>query len=87
MLVGSADQRSKIRTFNIAPVWTHLLNPKTVFTFGAFVRQDQYNYYPSANPFSDLTPDLQSATDGQSRRLTNAGARASVSYVSGIHNI
>ena len=24
---------------------------------------------------------------GQSRRLTNAGARSSVSYVSGIHNI
>jgi hypothetical protein len=87
LLVGSADQRSKIRTFNIAPVWTRLLNPKTVFTFGAYVRQDQYNYYPSANPFSDLTPDLQSATDGQSRRLTNAGVRASVSYVSGIHNI
>ncbi len=85
--VGSADQRSKIRTFNIAPVWTRLLNPKTVFTFGAFVRQDQYNYYPSANPFADLTPDLQSATDGQSRRLTNAGVRASVSYVSGMHNI
>jgi hypothetical protein len=85
--VGSADQRSKIRTFNIAPVWTRLLNPKTVFTFGAFVRQDQYNYYPSADPFADLTADLQSATDGQSRRLTNAGARASVSYVSGIHNI
>ncbi len=87
VLVGSADQRSKIRTFNIAPVWTHLLNPKTVLTLGAFVRQDQYNYYPSANPFSDLTPDLQSSTVGQDRRLTNAGARASVSYVSGIHNI
>ncbi|HTC35181.1 MAG TPA: TonB-dependent receptor [Bryobacteraceae bacterium] len=85
--VGSADQRSKIRTFNIAPVWTHLLNPKTVITVGAFVRQDQYNYYPSADPFADLTPDLQSATDGQNRRLTNAGVRASVSYVSGIHNI
>jgi len=85
--VGSADQRSKIRTFDIAPVWTHLLNPKTVLTIGAFVRQDQYNYYPSDNPFADLTADLQSATDGQSRRLTNAGARASVSYVSGIHNI
>ena len=25
----------------------------------AFARQDQYNYYPSANPFADLTPDLQ----------------------------
>ena len=85
--VGPADQRSKIRTFNIAPVWTRVLSPKTVFTFGAFVRQDQYNYYPSADPFADLTAALQSATVGQSRRLTNAGARASVSYVTGIHNI
>ncbi len=91
--VGSADQRSKIRTFNIAPAWTRLLNPKTVFTFGGFVRQDQYNYYPSADPFADLTPDPgfagtgQSATVAQNRRLTNAGARSSVSYVSGINNI
>ena len=85
--VGTEDQRSKIRTFNIAPTWTSILNPKTVFTFGGFVRQDQYNYYPSADPFADFTPDLQSATEGQSRRLTNAGARASLSYLTGIHNI
>ncbi len=91
--VGSSDQRSKIRSFNIAPVWTRLLNPKTVFTFGGFVRQDQYNYYPSADPFADLTPDPgfagvgQSATVAQNRRLTNVGARSSVSYVTGIHNI
>ena len=91
--VGSADQRSKIRSFNVAPVWTRLLNPKTVFTLGGFVRQDQYNYYPSDNPFADLTPDPGFAGDGQSasvaqnRRLTNLGARSSVSYLSGIHNI
>ncbi len=85
--VGPADQRSKIRTFNIAPTWTHLVNPNTVFTLGAFVRQDQYNYYPSDNPFADFTPDLQSETVGQNRRLTNVGARANVSYVKGIHNI
>jgi hypothetical protein len=85
--VGPQDQRSKIRSFNIAPTWTHLLNPSTVFTFGAFARQDQYNYYPSNNPFADLTPDLQSESIGQSRTLTNLGARASVSYVKGIHNI
>jgi Carboxypeptidase regulatory-like domain/TonB-dependent Receptor Plug Domain len=91
--VGSADQRSKIRTFNIAPVWTRLINPKTVFTLGAFVRQDQFNYYPSDNPFADLTPDPgfagvgQSTSIGQNRRLTNLGGRASVSYVSGINNI
>jgi hypothetical protein len=36
--------------------------PTAVFTLGGFVRQDQYNYYPSDNPFADFTPDLQSAT-------------------------
>jgi hypothetical protein len=85
--VGSQDQRSKIRTFNIAPTWTRVLNTNTVVTFGAYVRQDQYNYYPSANPFADYTPDLESQTVGQNRRLTDAGARASVSYVKGHHNI
>ena len=54
--VGSTDQRSQIRTFNVAPAWTRLLNAHTVLTFGAFVRQDQYNYYPSANPFADFDP-------------------------------
>ncbi len=91
--VGSSDQRSKIRTINVAPVWTRLLSPKTVFTFGAFVRQDQYNYYPSDNPFADLTPDPgfagvgQSVSVGQNRTLTNVGVRSSVSDISGIHNI
>ncbi len=87
VLVGSADQRSKIRTYNVAPVWTHLLNNTTVLTLGAFVRQDQYNYFPSRDPFADFTPDLQSASVGQNRRLTNYGARASLAYVKGIHNI
>jgi len=85
--VGSQDQRSKILTFNVAPTWTHTLNATTVLTIGAFIRQDQFNYYPSNNPFSDFTPDLQTQTIEQNRRLTNAGARASVSYVKGIHNI
>ena len=85
--VGSQDQKSKIRTFNIAPAWTHLMNTNTVFTLGGFVRQDQYNYYPSRDPFADLTTDLQSASVGQNRRLTNAGARTSLSYVKGINNI
>ena len=55
-VVGAQDQRSKIRTFNIAPSWTHLLNASTLFTFAGFARQDQFNYYPSGDPFSDLTP-------------------------------
>ena len=64
-----------------------MLNPNTVLTFGAFVRQDQYNYYPSDNPFADFTPDLQSETIGQNRRLTNVGGTRESSYLKGIHNI
>ncbi len=85
--VGPTDQRSKIRTIDIAPTWTHLVSPTTVFTLGAFVRQDQYNYYGSNNPFADLIPDLQTDTVGQNRRLTNVGGRANISYLKGIHNI
>ena len=81
--VGPQDQRSKIRTFNIAPSWTHLINSNTVFTLGGFARQDQYNYYGSDNPFADFTPDLQFQTVGQSRRLTNVGAHTALSYVHG----
>ena len=85
--VGPADQRSQIRTFNIAPSWIRLLNPSTVFTLGGFVRRDRYDYYPSNNPFADLAPNLQSQTVGQDRTLMNAGLRANISYVKGIHNI
>jgi len=86
--VGPADQRSQILTYNIAPTWTHLINSDTVLTAGAWVRHDQYNYYPSSDPFADLAPtDLQRETVSQLRFLTNAGARASVSYVKGINNI
>jgi hypothetical protein len=85
--VGPQDQRSKIGTFNISPSWTRLINSNTVFTLGAFVRRDQYNYYPSGNPFSDYTPDLEFSTVGQNRTLTNAGLRTSVSYVKGINNV
>jgi hypothetical protein len=85
--VGSQDQRSKIQTFNIAPTWTHVAGAHTVVTFGGFARQDQYRYYPSRDPFADLTPDLQLQTVGQNRSLTNLGLRANVSYSSGVHNL
>jgi hypothetical protein len=86
-LLGPTDQRSKIGTFNIAPTWTHLLNANAVLTFGGFVRRDQYNFYPSADPFADFSPDLQAQTINQDRTLTNAGLRADISYVKGINNI
>src|SRR5216683_5577045 len=84
--VGNTDQRSKIGTFNIAPTWTRLISPSAVLTLGAFVRRDQYNYYPSNNPFADLGP-INSETITQDRKLTNAGVRSDISYVKGIHNI
>jgi hypothetical protein len=85
--VGASDQRAQIRTFNIAPTWNRLLNSATVFTFGAFLRHDQFNYYPSGNPFADLAPALQQETLAQDRRLTNAGLRADLSYAKSIHNV
>jgi hypothetical protein len=86
-VVGPTDQRSKIRTFDIAPTWSRVLSPSTIFTFGGFARQDQYNYYPSSDPFADLQPLLQTQTIGQNRTLTNLGLRTSVSYVKGVHNL
>jgi len=83
---GSTDERSKIGTFNIAPVWTRLIGPSAVFTLGAYVRRDQYNYYPSPNPLADLGP-INTETIGQDRKLTNAGVRSDISYVKGMHNV
>jgi Carboxypeptidase regulatory-like domain/TonB-dependent Receptor Plug Domain len=84
--VGSTDQRSKITTFNFAPSWTRLINANSVFTLGAFVRRDQYNYYPSNNPLADFSA-LQQETVQQNRTLANAGLRSDFSYVKGIHNL
>ncbi len=75
IVVGAADQRSQIKTFNIAPSWTRLINSNTVFTLGAFVRRDQFNYYPSDNPFADLGPvNLQRETVGQRPQSHQRGA-------------
>jgi len=76
------DQRALINTFNIAPAWTHIFNAATILTASAFVRQDRYHYFPSADAFSDLP-----ATLAQNRHLTNLGVRADLSYVKGAHNI
>jgi hypothetical protein len=85
--VGSTDQRSQIQTLNVAPTWTGVLNPKTVFTFGGFIRQDQYHYYPSDNPFADLQPDLTLQSVGQHRTLTDLGTRGDIAWANGVHNL
>jgi hypothetical protein len=86
----AADQRAQITTYNIAPAWTHLISSTTLLTVGAFVRHDQFNYYPSGNVFADgtgLIPGGSSATLNQDRKLTNVGLRSDLSYVKGAHNI
>jgi len=77
----SQDQRSQIRSFNIAPGWTHLINPSTLFTLNPFIRFDRSQYFPSSNALSDLP-----ATLSQSRYLMNVGFRSDIAYSHGIHN-
>jgi hypothetical protein len=75
------DQRAQIRTVNIAPTWTHIIGANALLSIGVFVRRDNFGYYPSKDPFADLTETL-----GQQRTLTNVGIRGDISYVKGAHN-
>jgi hypothetical protein len=84
----ATDQRSQIGTFNIAPTWTHVVNADTVLNTGAFVRKDQFDYYPSRNPLSDLGPaNLQRETVSQSRSLANLGVHSDLSWSKGPQNV
>jgi hypothetical protein len=86
--VGNTDQRSKIGTINISPTYTRIIGDNTVFNLGAFVRRDQYNYYPSGNPLADLGPvNLQTSSIEQYRTLTNAAIHSDVSYAKGKHTV
>jgi hypothetical protein len=85
---GNTDQRSKIDTFNIAPTYTHIIGNNMVWNVAAFVRRDDYNYFPSHNPLADLGPsNLQTSSIRQNRTLTNAGLHSDFSYAKGPHNI
>jgi hypothetical protein len=86
--VGNADQRSKIETFNIAPVYTRVIGSNGVLNFGAYARKDFYSYYPSGNLLADKgAPNLQNQTISQYRTLFNVGVHSDYSYVKGINNI
>ncbi len=74
------DQRSRIRSINVAPAWTRLLSPAAIWSVNPFFRMDEFAYYPSRNPLSDL-----SASVSQKRRLSNYGIRSDVSYSHGRH--
>jgi hypothetical protein len=84
--VGNTDQLSKIGTINVSPTYTRIIGNNTVFNLGAFVRRDEYNYYPSGNPLADLGPaNLQTSSISQYRTLTNAAVHSDVSYAKGMH--
>ena len=85
-VVGNADQRSKIGTYNIAPTYTRILSTNAVLNFGAFVRRDGYNYYPSPNPLADLGP-IQNESVSQQRTLLNTGAHLDLTLHKGINDI
>ena len=86
--VGNADQHSKIGTINVSPTYTRVIGNNSVFNLGAFVRRDDYNYYPSGNPLADLGPaNLQTSSIAQNRTLTNSAVHADLSYDKGIHTI
>ncbi len=86
--VGNTDQLSKIETFDIAPTYTRIFGTNAVLNFGAYVRRDAYNYYPSGDPLADRGPaNLQTSSIAQYRTLTNTGLRSDFSYQKGINNI
>lgn len=73
------DQRQEIKSFDIAPTYTHLFGPNTLLSANTWIRQDQVHYYPSGNVFAD-TP----ATLSDTRRLTNTGIKLDLSHTAGI---
>jgi len=86
--VGDADQRSKIGTINVSPTYTRIISDNSVLNLGAFVRRDEYNYYPSDNPLADRGPaNLQTSSISQYRTLTNSAIHTDYSYSKGIHTI
>lgn len=75
------DQRQKVVSFNIAPGYQHTIDSHTLISVNAFIRRDQVNYYPSADPLNDSP-----ATLAQDRSLTNFGVHSDLSRLQGHHN-
>ncbi|HLI04605.1 MAG TPA: TonB-dependent receptor [Terracidiphilus sp.] len=86
--VGNTDQRSQIKTFNIAPTYTRILSQNSVLNLNVYTRRDEYNYFPSPDPLADLgPPNLQTSSISQYRTLMNSGGKADYTWVHGHHNL
>jgi hypothetical protein len=80
--VAGQDQRQRQWTFGVAPSMSHVFGRGPALDVNAWVRHDRVAYEGSADTFSD-----QPAALGQRRTLTNAGARASLSWIAGRHTL
>lgn len=76
------DQRQRVVTWSIAPGYQHTFAGSALLSVNPYAREDQFNYYPSGNPFDD-TPSTQS----QQRRLFNYGVKADFSKLKGRNNL
>ncbi|MFZ0274421.1 MAG: TonB-dependent receptor [Acidobacteriaceae bacterium] len=83
---GQTDQKSKIGTIDISPSYTRVISQASVWNIGAYLRKDNYHYYPSGDPLADLGP-VQQQSIGQDRSLANDGAHTDVSYVKGPNSV
>ncbi len=72
------DQRQRVQSWSIAPGYQHTFGAHSLLTINPYIRKDQLNYYPSANPFNDLP-----STQSQNRQLLNWGVKADVSTTIG----
>jgi hypothetical protein len=76
------DQRQRVLTWNVAPGYQHTFGANTLLTINPYIRKDQFNYYPSRDPFADFP-----ATQYSQRQLLNWGVKADVSMTKGRHNL
>jgi hypothetical protein len=76
----SQDQRQHMDSFDTGLAFSHVVSPRLLLTGNGWFRQDQVDYFPSGNLFSD-----QPTTLSQSRRLTSTGLRGDMTYSRGRH--
>jgi hypothetical protein len=76
------DQHQRVLTWNVAPGYQHTFSAKTLLSINPFIRKDQFNYYPSRDPFADFP-----ATQSSNRHLLNWGVRADVAMTNGHHSL
>ena len=76
------DQRQRVLTWSIAPGYQHIFNNDTLLSVNPYIREDQFNYYPSNDVFAD-TP----ATQAQDRHLLNYGVKSDLSLNRGRHSV